>query len=38
MGWDVSIRDQVLVYWMGGFYTGWGVSVRDGELVYGMRC
>ena len=36
MGLDVSIRDEVLVYWMGAYYTEWRVSVRDGVLVYGM--
>ena len=36
MGSDVIIRDEVLVYWMGGYYTEWGVSVRDGMLVCGM--
>ena len=37
-GRGVSIRDGVLVYGMGCYYTVWGVRIRDGVLIYGMGC
>ena len=30
MGLGVSIREKVLVYGMGCYYTGWGDSLCDG--------
>ena len=38
MGWNVSIRDVVLVNGMECYLSGWGVSKWDGESVYVMVC
>ena len=38
MGWSVNIRNWVLVYGMGCYYTGLNVSNQDGVLVYALEC
>ena len=36
-GWSVNIRNCVLVYGMGCYYTGLNVSNQDGVLMYCTR-
>ena len=37
-GWSVNIRNWVLVYGMGCYYTGLNVSNQDGVLLYAKGC